>query len=121
MRIAEIIDGCCPRLAEAPLQEAEADALAVAFKVLGDPARLRLLSLVATSANAEACVCQLIEPMGLSQPTVSHHLKVLNAAGFLARDKRGPWVYYRLVPDRLAALRDALVAPATDGAQALPA
>ncbi|WP_458042873.1 metalloregulator ArsR/SmtB family transcription factor [Microbacterium sp. HM-570] len=79
----------------------EAVALAHTMKALADPARLRLLSIVAASEGAEACVCDLIEPVGLSQPTVSHHLKVLTEAGFLTRSKRGTWAYYGLVPDAL--------------------
>lgn len=75
--------------------------MAGAFKALGDPARLRLLSLIASSDGGEACVCELIEPVGLSQPTVSHHLKVLCQAGLLDREQRGSWAYYRVVSDRL--------------------
>ena len=71
------------------------------LKALADPARLRLLSIVASSEGLEACVCELIDPIGLSQPTVSHHLKVLTEAGFLSRSKSGTWAYYRLVPEAL--------------------
>lgn len=71
------------------------------MKALADPARLRLLSIVAASEEQEACVCDLIEPIGLAQPTVSHHLKVLTDAGFLTRSKRGTWAYFRLVPSAL--------------------
>ncbi|BDV31954.1 transcriptional regulator [Microbacterium terricola] len=84
-----------------PLAQADAEQLAVTLKALADPARLRLLSIVASSENSEACVCDLIDPIGLSQPTVSHHLKVLTEAGFLTRSKRGTWAYYRLVPGTL--------------------
>ena len=105
----EIATDCCPSLADAPLSEPEAESLAGAFKVLADPARLRLLSLIAAAGGQEACVCQLVAPMALTQPTVSHHLKVLHAAGFLAREKRGQWAFYRLVPDRLQLLRETLV------------
>ena len=77
------------------------------LKALADPVRLRLVSIVAASEGQEACVCDLIEPVGLSQPTVSHHLKVLTEAGFLSRSKRGTWAYYRLVPGSL----DAVAAP----------
>ncbi len=100
---------CCPALLDGALSADEAAPLASAFKVLADPARLRLLSLIAAQPGGEACNCDLIEPLGLSQPTVSHHLKVLHEAGFLARDKRAQWVYYRILPDRLAQLRGALV------------
>ncbi|GAA1464476.1 ArsR/SmtB family transcription factor [Microbacterium thalassium] len=98
---------CCSPLVREPLSAAEADDLAHTMKALADPARLRLLSIVAASEGAEACVCDLIEPVGLSQPTVSHHLKVLTEAGFLSRSKRGTWAYFRLVPgalDRIAQL-----------------
>jgi ArsR family transcriptional regulator len=98
----------CPPLLGAPLNEREAEELAGALKVLADPARLRLLSLIQAQAEGEACVCHLTEPLGLSQPTVSHHLKVLHDAGLLEREKRGSWVYYRLVPEGLEGLRAAL-------------
>ncbi|WES64171.1 metalloregulator ArsR/SmtB family transcription factor [Microbacter sp. GSS18] len=98
---------CCSPLVREPLTATEADDLAHTMKALADPARLRLLSIVAASEGAEACVCDLTEPIGLSQPTVSHHLKVLTEAGFLTRSKRGTWAYFRLVPgalDRIAQL-----------------
>lgn len=98
---------CGVPLLREPLSAGEAEALAATMKALADPARLRLLSIVAASENAEACVCDLIEPLGLSQPTVSHHLKVLTTAGFLTRSKRGTWAYYALVPgamDRISQL-----------------
>ena len=96
---------CCAPLAREPLSAQDAVALAHALKALADPTRLRLLSMVAAHEGGEACVCDLVEPLGLSQPTVSHHLKVLVEAGLLTRDKRGVWAYYALVPralDRLA-------------------
>jgi len=89
----------------------EAEQLAAAFKAIADPARLWLLSFIATQPSGEACVCHLTEPLGLTQPTVSHHLKVLYDAGLLDRDRRGTWVHYRIVPERLAALREALAGP----------
>ncbi len=92
---------CCAPLVREPLAASDAEHLAVTLKALADPARLRLLSIVASTENQEACVCDLIDPIGLSQPTVSHHLKVLTAAGFLTRSKRGTWAYYRLVPEAL--------------------
>jgi len=92
---------CCAPLTREPLGRAEAEDLARTMKALADPARLRLLSIVAASGGAEACVCDLIEPIGLAQPTVSHHLKVLTDAGFLTRTKRGTWAYYALVPGAL--------------------
>lgn len=92
---------CATPLVREPLGADEATALAHTMKALADPARLRLLSIVAASAGAEACVCDLTEPVGLSQPTVSHHLKILTEAGFLTRSKRGTWAYYGLVPGAL--------------------
>jgi ArsR family transcriptional regulator len=89
----------------------EATELAAVLKAVADPARLRLLSLIQAHEDGEACVCDLTEPVGLSQPTVSHHLKVLFDAGLVSREKRGAWAYYRAVPARLAALAAALTAP----------
>jgi ArsR family transcriptional regulator len=89
----------------------DAEALATAFKAVADPGRLRLLSFIAAQPKAEACVCHLVEPLGLSQPTVSHHLRVLTEAGLLTRERRGTWMFYRLVPERLESLRDALAPP----------
>ena len=101
---------CCTPLVREPLTADEADQLATTMKALADPARLRLLSIVAASEGAEACVCDLIEPIGLSQPTVSHHLKVLTTAGFLERSKRGTWAYYKLIPGALDRISQLLVA-----------
>lgn len=112
MKNLRLIERCCGPLLEEQLQPDQAETLATAFKVLGDATRLRLLSLIANDPSGEACVCDLVEPMELSQPTVSHHLKVLHGAGLLSREKRGTWVYYRLVPEALDALRAALGAPA---------
>jgi ArsR family transcriptional regulator, arsenate/arsenite/antimonite-responsive transcriptional repressor len=108
MRTLGAIDDCCPALLGNPLDRDDAAVLAGAFKVLGDPARLRLLSLISASPGGEACVCELIGPLGLSQPTVSHHLKALHRSGLVAREKRGTWAFYRVIPSRLSALRDAL-------------
>ncbi len=99
---------CCPPVLRAPLSEADAEGLARTLKALADPARLRILSLIAAQPESEACVCHLTEPIGLSQPTMTHHLQVLHAAGLLDRDKRGAWVYYRIVPARLEEVRAAL-------------
>lgn len=92
---------CCAPLQREPIAPGDAEDLATRLKALADPARLRLISIVAASDGQEACVCDLIEPIGLAQPTVSHHLKVLTEAGFLTRSKRGTWAYYRLVPGAL--------------------
>jgi ArsR family transcriptional regulator len=113
MRTTLPIVECCPPLLVSPLAQAEAEQLAAAFKVIADPARLRLMSILAGKPEGEACVCDLVAPLDLSQPTVSHHLKVLYEAGLLARERRGLWVYYRLVPERLQPLRDALGTPST--------
>jgi ArsR family transcriptional regulator len=106
--IQQIDATCCPPFSEAPLGETEADTLAAALRVVADPTRLRLLSLIAASPAGEGCVCDLTAPLGLSQPTVSHHLKVLHDAGVLERDKRGRWVYYRINAEPLGALQAAL-------------
>ena len=90
-----------------PLDHRAADDLALLLKALADPARLRLLSLIRAEPGG-ACTCDLVGPLGLSQPTISHHLKVLLEAGLLERERRGNWVYYRLRPDALAAIRAAL-------------
>ncbi len=95
---------CCSPTTGTALTDADAVALARTLKALADPTRLRLLSLIAAHEGAEACVCDLIEPVALSQPTVSHHLKVLTEAGLVTRDKRGVWAYYALVPGAVAAL-----------------
>jgi ArsR family transcriptional regulator len=99
---------CCGPLAAATLTDAEAAATADVFKALADPARVRIVNMLATSGEP-VCVCHLIEPLGLSQPTVSHHLKTLTAAGLLDREQRGRWAYYGLRPqavDTLAAVVD---------------
>ncbi|MGX5695821.1 metalloregulator ArsR/SmtB family transcription factor [Agromyces soli] len=110
--VADVTAGaCCAPLVREPLGAADAEQLARTIKALADPARLRLLSIVAASADHEACVCDLIEPVGLSQPTVSHHLKILTEAGFLTRSKRGTWAYYRLVPGALDRVAHVIAAP----------
>ena len=102
------VDLCCEPVLASVLAEDDAEELAAAFKVLADPVRLRILSLIAAQSGGEVCACELVEPLGRSQPTVSHHLKVLHDAGLVDREKRGSWVWYRVVPERLAGLRDAL-------------
>ena len=102
-------DECCPTICEAPLSEADAVVLARGFAALADPARLRVLSLLASAEAGEVCACDLVEPVGRSQPTVSHHLKVLSEVGLIVGEKRGRWIWYRVVPERLAQLRAALV------------
>lgn len=97
---------CCPSVLAAPLSEVEADDLASAFAALADPVRLRLLSLVADAG--EICSCDLLAPLGKAQPTISHHTKVLADAGLIVGEKRGRWVWWRIAPDRMAAVRDSL-------------
>jgi len=93
------------------LGAAEADRLAGLLKAVADPARLRLLNLVAGAADREACICDLTSPVGLSQPTVSHHMRILVEAGLLTRDQRGKWAHYRLVDGALEQLSEAMLAP----------
>ncbi|WP_368496190.1 ArsR/SmtB family transcription factor [Herbiconiux sp. A18JL235] len=98
---------CCEPAPREAMPAHQAEEMARTVKALADPARLRLLSMVAAHDDGEACVCDLTEPLGLSQPTVSHHLKILVDAGFLTRSKRATWAYYRIVPgslDKVAAL-----------------
>jgi ArsR family transcriptional regulator len=106
---------CCTPSTGEGLDADSAQRLAAVLKVIAEPTRLRLLSLVAARADGEACICDLTEPVALSQPTVSHHMKVLVEAGLLERDQRGKWAYYRLVPgalDALARLVSTVVQPA---------
>lgn len=98
-------------LAGEPIERADAERLAGVLKALADPARLRLLSLIQSAPEGEACVCDLTAPLGLSQPTVSHHLRILTEAGLLEREKRGVWAYYRLVPSAIGAIADLLTPP----------
>ncbi|MGW4702265.1 ArsR/SmtB family transcription factor [Streptomyces sp. NPDC004285] len=103
---------CCPPLTERPLTAEEAERTAKMFKALGDPVRLRLFSSVASHEGGEACVCD-ISDVGVSQPTVSHHLKKLKEAGLLSSERRGTWVYYRVEPAVLAAMGALLTRAAT--------
>ena len=99
---------CCSPVRADVLDEAQAEVLSKSFAALADPIRLRLLSIVAACAAGEVCACDLVEPSGRSQPTVSHHMKILVDAGLVDREKRGLWVWYRVVPSRLEALRAVL-------------
>ena len=99
---------CCAPVARGALDADEAHGLARMFKALGDPTRVRLLSLIAASPEREACICDLTGPVGLSQPTVSHHMKQLVDAGLVVREQRGRWAFYRIVEDTLTALSGAL-------------
>jgi ArsR family transcriptional regulator len=101
------VTACCPPLTTTAMGEEQAAQLASVLKAVADPTRLRLLSIIASSPAGEVCVCDLTAPLGLTQPTISHHLKVLHEVGLIDRDKRGVWAYYRPVPgalDRLAAV-----------------
>ncbi|WP_413759328.1 ArsR/SmtB family transcription factor [Streptomyces sp. MMBL 11-3] len=104
------VAACCAPLAERPLGVEESEAAARMFKALGDPVRLRLFSAVASHEGGEACVCD-ISDVGVSQPTVSHHLKKLREAGLLTSERRGTWVYYRVEPAVLAAMGRLLALP----------
>ena len=107
------IEVCCSPVTGGVLDEDEAAELAGLFKALADPARVRLLSMVAAAETGEACACDLVEPLGRSQPTGSHHLSQLVDAGLLEREKRGKWAWYRVVPARLDAIRAALAPTAS--------
>ena len=99
-----LAEGCCAPLLREPITAGQAGDLARLLKALADPTRLRLVSMVAAHEGGAACVCELTEPLGLTQPTISHHLKVLTDAGIFTRDKRGVWAYYALVPAAMDAL-----------------
>jgi ArsR family transcriptional regulator len=99
---------CCPSVLDAPLSADDATAMASGFSALADPVRLRVLSMLAASAEGEVCVCDFVDPLGKSQPTISHHLKILTEAGLVQGDRRGKWVWYSLNRDRLAELRAAI-------------
>ncbi|MGA3214855.1 MAG: metalloregulator ArsR/SmtB family transcription factor [Acidimicrobiales bacterium] len=102
------VETCCPSVFAGLLDEATAAELAAGFAALADPARLRVISILAAAEGGEVCVCNLVEPLGKAQPTVSHHLKVLGDAGLVVGDRRGKWVWYSLVRSRLEALQSAL-------------
>ena len=100
---------CCPALLTAPISERDAELAASIFKALADPARVRLLSLIASAGLGGACVCELVAPLDLSQPTVSHHLKRLHEAGLVSRERRGTWIYYRLREEAWPSCRGRLI------------
>jgi ArsR family transcriptional regulator, arsenate/arsenite/antimonite-responsive transcriptional repressor len=118
--LAEVV-GCCPPLAREPLTGNQSVELARVFKAMGDPVRLQLLSLIASHAGGEACVCDLTDVFDLTGPTISHHLKVLREAGLITGDRRGTWIYYRVRPELLAQVSAVLVPAALENAAAPPA
>jgi ArsR family transcriptional regulator len=109
-KVLEVLDlgACCAPIRRELLEADQAATLAEAFKALADPVRLQLLNLIATADGGEACACDLVDPVGKSQPTVSHHLKVLREAGLVTGEKRGTWIWYSVVPARLEDLRRVL-------------
>ena len=106
--LGEDLAACCSPLTAGALDEDAAERLARLFRALGDRHRVRLLSLIAAADGGEACICDLTAPIGLSQPTISHHMKLLTEAGLVTRDQRGKWAYYRVVPEAMEALSDTL-------------
>jgi len=108
------VSPCCPPLLGGGLKREDAEQLAATLKAVADPARLLVLSLIAAQPSGEACVCHFTGRLKLSQPTVSHHLKLLFDAGLLERERRGTWVYYRIIPEQLVALRRVLSFPAAE-------
>jgi ArsR family transcriptional regulator len=111
MTLLPVIDAatCCAPLTRDTLTQPQAEDLARSLKAIADPARLRLISIIAASEDQEACVCDLTDALDIGQPTVSHHLKVLTDSGFITRSKRGTWAYYKLVPGALDSLSRLLV------------
>jgi len=106
----QLLVECCTPVTGQVIDARQSEALAGVLKAIAEPTRLRLISLVAAHEGSEACVCDLTDPVGLSQPTVSHHLKVLVDAGLLGREQRGRWAYYRLIPNALQTLAQLLAA-----------
>jgi ArsR family transcriptional regulator len=116
--VGQDADGCCDGLTSAPLDDERAAQLAKVFKALGDPVRLRLLSMIASREGGEVCVCEMTPAFDLSQPTISHHLKLLRQAGLIDCERRGTWVYYWALPGVLDQLAAFLTTPQTAGATA---
>jgi ArsR family transcriptional regulator len=116
LTVIDVTDGAAcvqPALVREPIDEASAARLAQVFKALGDPVRIRLVSLIGARQGGEACVCDLTAAFDLTQPTISHHLKVLREAGIIDSQRRGTWVYYRVVPDALVRMAPLLAPPAS--------
>lgn len=116
LKEADPLADCCAPVVRNVMTAGQAEALASLLRAIAEPTRLRLISLVASCRDQEACVCDLTEPVGLSQPTVSHHLKVLVDAGILARQQRGRWAFYRLVPETLDQISHLVAGRSADGA-----
>jgi ArsR family transcriptional regulator len=108
VRVSSDREACCSPLTAGVLDLESAQRLALLFKALGDPTRVRLLSMIAAADGGEACICNLTAPVGLSQPTVSHHMRQLVDAGLVTREQRGKWAYYAVLPDAFDALAAAL-------------
>ncbi|MCH8627005.1 metalloregulator ArsR/SmtB family transcription factor [Arsenicicoccus piscis] len=106
--LAQAVERCCATAGSAPMTRADAELVARLLKAVADPVRLQILAIVRCSPGQQVCACDLPEPLGLAQPTVSHHLKVLVEAGLLTRERRGAWAWFTLVPERLALARRAL-------------
>ncbi len=106
--LAQAVERCCAAEGSAPITREDAEVVARLLKAVADPVRLQILGVVRCSPQQEVCACDLPAPLGLAQPTVSHHLKVLVEAGLLTRERRGQWAWFTLVPDRLALARRAL-------------
>lgn len=104
----DALAACCSPVTSGIVSDQTAETLARMFKALGDPTRVKLLSLIAAAPNGEACICDMTEPVGLTQPTVSHHMRQLVEAGLATREQRGKWAYYRVVPAVLSSLATAL-------------
>ncbi|GMQ92638.1 MAG: metalloregulator ArsR/SmtB family transcription factor [Acidimicrobiia bacterium] len=104
----KMIESCCEPVLTEPITPSDAEQVAAAFKLLADPIRLRILSLVANAPGGEMCACDLPEALGRSQPTVSHHLSLLTEAGLVTREQRGKWAWFRVERESVAVLRDAL-------------
>ncbi|MGB7860320.1 MAG: metalloregulator ArsR/SmtB family transcription factor [Acidimicrobiia bacterium] len=102
------MENCCTPLFEGVIDDSQAAEMAPVLAALADPVRLRIVSMLAAAPKGSACGCELEEPLGLSQPTVSHHLKVLREAGLVEGERRGRWIHYSVVPDRLDQIREAL-------------
>lgn len=109
--VGDDLRACCNPMSDGVLDSDAAERLAHLFRALAEPTRVRLVSMLAAQPSGEACVCDLTDPIGLSQPTVSHHLKQLVDAGLITREQRGRWSYYRIVDGALNTVADALVSP----------